>query len=39
MCIAQTCGHDRRGKEIDADDIKAIPALFKQWCKENQIEF
>ena len=39
MAIAETCGHDRRGKEIDQDDIKNIPQFFKQWCKENNIEF
>ncbi len=39
MCIAQTCGHDRRGKEIDSDDIKEIPHLFKKWCKDNNVEF
>ncbi len=39
MCIAQTCGHDRRGKEIDSDDIKEIPRLFKKWCKDNRVEF
>lgn len=39
MCIAETCGHDRRGKEIESDDIKGIPELFKKWCNENNIEF
>ena len=39
MCIAQTCGHDRRGKEIDSDDIKEIPHLFKKWCNDNNVEF
>ena len=39
MCIAETCGHDRRGKEIETDDIKGIPELFKKWCKENNVEF
>lgn len=39
MCIAETCGHDRRGKEIESDDIKGIPELFKKWCKENNVEF
>ncbi len=39
MCIAQTCGHDRRGKEIDSDDIKEIPHLFKKWCEDNNVEF
>lgn len=39
MCIAETCGHDRRGKEIDSDDIKGIPELFKKWCQENNVDF
>jgi len=39
MCIAETCGHDRRGKEIESDDIKEIPLLFKKWCDDNNIEF
>lgn len=39
MCIAETCGHDRRGKEIETDDIKGIPELFKKWCKENNVDF
>lgn len=39
MAIAETCGHDRRGKEIEQDDIKNIPQIFKQWCEENNVEF
>ena len=39
MCIAETCGHDRRGKEIESDDIREIPKLFKKWCRDNNVEF
>lgn len=31
MAIADTCGHDRRGNEIDSDDIKKIAKLYKEW--------
>lgn len=39
MAIADTCGHDRRGNETEADDIAAIATDFKQWCTNNNIKF
>lgn len=39
MAVADHCGHDRRGKEIEADDIPGIPEKFRAWCKENGVEF
>ena len=35
MAVAETCGHDRRGNEIEKDDIKDIAIEFKKWEKEN----
>lgn len=34
MAIADTCGHDRRGNEIESDDIKRIASLYKEWEKK-----
>ena len=39
MAIAETCGHDRRGNEIEEDDIVEISAKFKQWIKENEVDW
>jgi len=39
MCIAETCGHDRRGNLKDEDDILEIPNEFRKWAKENNIAF
>ena len=36
MAIAETCGHDRRGKEIPSDDILDIPKLYKDWEKKQK---
>ena len=33
MAVAETCGHDRRGNEIEEDDIKDIAIEFKKWEK------
>ncbi len=35
MAIAETCGHDRRGKETDSDDILEISKMYHDW-KESQ---
>ena len=35
MCIAETCGHDRRGNQKGDDDIVKIPNEFRKWAKEN----
>ncbi len=34
MAIAHTCGHDRRGNEIESDDIKRIASIYKEWEKK-----
>ena len=39
MALANTCGHDRRGKEIESDDIKDIAVEFRKWCIDNDINF
>ena len=39
MAIANTCGHDRRGNEIESDDIKDIAVEFRKWCLDNDINF
>lgn len=30
MCVAETCGHDRRGKQKEDDDIVKIPDEFRK---------
>ena len=39
MCVAETCGHDRRGNIKDEDDIALISSQFKIWAKENNFSF
>jgi len=39
MALAEKCGHDRRGRELEQDDISEIPFLFKRWAKENKFNF
>ena len=39
MAVAETCGHNRRGKELLDDDIKKIAEEFKKWAKENNFKF
>jgi type I restriction enzyme M protein len=39
MAVCETCGHDRRGKETDGDDIADVPSRFRAWCKEVGFEF
>jgi type I restriction enzyme M protein len=39
LAIAETCGHDRRGKETKDDDIQKVAVAFHQWKKENNINF
>jgi len=39
MAIADKCGHDRRGRKLEKDDIAEIPNLFKKWTKENIFTF
>lgn len=35
MAIARTCGHDRRGKEIDSDEIQLVADAYKEWYKDH----
>lgn len=39
MCVAETCGHDRRGTIRDSDDIAEVSVKFKEWAKENNFSF
>jgi len=39
MAVAETCGHDRRGKELPDDDIKQIADEFKKWVKKYNFKF
>jgi len=39
MAVAETCGHDRRGKELQDDDILKVADSFKEWSKENDFKF
>ena len=39
LSIAEYCGHDRRGKEIEKDDLPKIAPYFNEWKTNNKIEF
>lgn len=39
LASAEYCGHDRRGKEIEQDDIIEIASEFHKWKKETKIDF
>jgi len=39
MCVAETCGHDRRGNLKKDDDISKVPNEFKKWAEENKFTF
>jgi len=39
MCVAETCGHDKRGNLKEEDDISKIPDVFKKWAKEHRFKF
>lgn len=39
MAVAKTCGHDRRGKEIDKDDFPDVVKEFNKFKKEENVEF
>lgn len=39
LASAEYCGHDRRGKEIEQDDIKEVAGEFHKWKKETKIDF
>lgn len=32
MAIANTCGHDRRGNEIESDEIRLVAAEYRKWA-------
>lgn len=34
MSVIENCGHDRRGKENDIDEIKEVSNEYKQWIKD-----
>jgi type I restriction enzyme M protein len=38
MAVAETCGHDRRGKEKEDDDIKKIAEEFKKWAEKHNFK-
>ena len=39
MCIAETCGHDRRGNIREEDDITRIASEFRKWAQDNNFSF
>ena len=39
MAVAETCGHDRRGKPLADDDIKKVSGEFKDWAEKNSFKF
>lgn len=39
LSIAEYCGHDRRGKEIDRDDIREVATYFNEWKVTNKIDW
>ncbi|GAB6056850.1 N-6 DNA methylase [Methanobacterium movens] len=39
MAVAETCGHDRRGKYIDSDDISEVSQQYHKWRAENNVTF
>lgn len=38
MAICDTCGHDRRGNEIDSDDIQLVAKEYHEWAKKQKLE-
>ncbi len=38
MAICDTCGHDRRGNEIDTDDIQLVAKEYHEWAKRQKLE-
>ena len=39
MCLAETCGHDRRGNIKDEDDIALVANEFTKWANDNNFNF
>lgn len=35
MCICETCGHNRRGQEIQSDDISLVSEEYRSWLEKN----
>ena len=38
MSIVQTCGHDRRGNEIDSDEIQLVAEKYHEWLIDHPLE-
>ena len=38
MSIVKDCGHDRRGKSTNVDEIIKVPKLYKEWLRKNDNE-
>lgn len=38
MALANSCGHDRRGKETTEDDIELIPNEFVNWAAKSAVQ-
>jgi len=39
MCVAETCGHDRRGNIKEEDDISLIAIKFQEWAVQNNFNW
>jgi type I restriction enzyme M protein len=39
MCVSETCGHDRRGNEIEDDDISQVSNAFHKWMKDKNFKW
>lgn len=35
MCICETCGHSRRGQEMESDDISLVSEQYKKWLQND----
>lgn len=39
MAVAEKCGHDRRGREIEEDDLPLVAEAYKKFMKENNVTY
>jgi len=39
MAVAEKCGHNRRGKEIEEDDLPLIAEEYRKFMKENNVTY
>lgn len=39
MAVAEKCGHDRRGKETEEDDLPLIAEEYRKFMKENNVTY